>query len=76
MRWPWRWWSPGWNAPDRKRVLREIAVIVDRLEEQAIYPRAVAIRSGSLDWLEGGTVEGVPVVRLHADSPVEWGVIV
>jgi hypothetical protein len=61
---------------EMERMLGEVAVIVDRLEEQAIYPRAVAIRSGSLHGLEGGTVHGLPVVRLHADSPVEWGVVV
>lgn len=51
----------------------DIAEAIEGVRAAGVQVRAVGIRAGSLYGLE--TVLGVPVVRLHSDSVIGWGVI-
>lgn len=62
------------QAAELEEMFGDVAVTVARLRAEGIEPRAVALHSGGLDGVSG--VLGLPAVRLVADSPVKWGVIV
>ena len=61
------------QAAELEKMFGDVAGVVERLRCENIPPHAIGIRSGSLHGIS--TVFGLPVIRLAADSPFEWGVI-
>lgn len=57
-----------------ERLVRDIAVIKDKLDAASIPARAVAVRADILPQLE--TVHGLPRVRAPEGSPIRWGIVV
>jgi hypothetical protein len=57
-----------------ERLVADAAESVARVRATGLEVRGIAIRSGNLHGIE--SVVGVPVVRLHPDSLIGFGVIV